>query len=179
MLQKCFRTLPKPQRYRKVLPIALKRKLFQAFVLPHADYCAVAWQECTKGQQTKVERILNYGMRLILSQPPGTPSREMRHTLHWMPMERHRVMFWLILLHRCLNKAPAYFTQSFHKNCSLSYGARTRGSDNPHFFLARLEWKRRSFFFRASVDWSNLPPVIRSVKSVSLFKSTLKSYLMN
>ena len=179
MRQKCFGALSKLRRYRKVLPIALKRKLFQAFVLPHVDYCAVVWQECTKELQTKVERILNYGMRLILSQPPRTPSGEMRRTLHWMPLERRRVMFWLILLHRCLNNlAPAYLTQSFHRNCSLGY-ARTRGSDNPHIFPVKSEWGRRSFFFRASLDWSNLPPEIRSIKSVPLFKNALKSYFMN
>ena len=73
--------------YRKVLPTGLKKKLFQAFVLPHADYCAVVWQECTKKLQTKVEKILNYGMQLILSQPHRTctPSGVMRHTLRWMP----------------------------------------------------------------------------------------------
>ena len=102
-------TLSKLRRFRKVLPIALQRKLFQAFVLPHADYRAVVWQKCTKELQIKVEMILNYGVRLILSQPPRTPSGEMRRTLHWMPLERRRVMFRLILLNRCLNNlAPAY-----------------------------------------------------------------------
>ena len=112
----------------------LEKKLLQALVLPHADYCAVAWHECTNELHAKVERILNYGMRLILSQPPRTPSGEMRRTLHWMPLERRRVMFRLILMHRCMNQlAPAYLTESIHRNCSLGY-IRTRGSNNPHLF---------------------------------------------
>ena len=86
--QKCFGALTKLRRYREVLPTALKKKVFQALVLPHADYCAVAWHKCTKELHAKVERILNYGMRLILSQPPRTTSGEMRRTLHWMPLER-------------------------------------------------------------------------------------------
>ena len=45
----------KLRKYRKVLPIALKRKLFQAFVLPHADYCAVVRQECNIELQIKVD----------------------------------------------------------------------------------------------------------------------------
>ena len=63
-----FWALSKLRRYRKVLSTALKTKHFQPFVLPNADYCAVAWQECTKELQTKLEWTLNYGMRLILSQ---------------------------------------------------------------------------------------------------------------
>ena len=104
-----------------MLPIALNRKFFQAFVLPHADYCAVVWQECTKELQTMVERILNYGTRLILSQPPRTPSGNMRHTLHWMPLERQRTMFHLILMHRCINQpAPAYLNKSVQRNCTYA-----------------------------------------------------------
>ena len=181
MRQKCYGGNLEATKYRKVLPIALKRKLFQAFVLPHADYCAVVWQECTKELQIKVDGDpkLWYATDPITTTQDTVPSGEMRRTLHWMPLEKRRVMFRLILLHRCLNNlAPAYLTQSFHRNCSLGY-ARTRGSDNPHIFPVKSEWGRRSFFFRASLDWSNLPPEIRSIKSVPLFKNALKSYFMN
>ena len=153
-----------------MLPIALNRKFFQAFVLPHADYCAVVWQECTKELQTMVERILNYGTRLILSQPPRTPSGNMRHTLHWMPLERQRTMFHLILMHSSINQlAPTYLNKSVQRNCTLCY-AGTRGSDNPHLFPVRSEWGRCSFVFRASVEWATLPSEIRSIKSAPLFK---------
>ena len=57
----------------------LKRKFFNASVLPHVDYYSVLWQECTKEIKQKIEQIQKYGMRLILSQPPRTPSDGMRH----------------------------------------------------------------------------------------------------
>ena len=83
---------------------------------------AVVWQECTKELRRKVERILNYGMRLILSQPHRTPSGGMRHTLHWMPFKRLRTMFRLILMHRCINQlAPAYLNKFVQRNCTLGY----------------------------------------------------------
>lgn len=78
--QKCFGALAKLQRMRNVLPVDLKRMIFNAFVLPHVHYCSVVWQECTKElkQQIDHERIQKFGMRLILSQPPHTPSDGMR-----------------------------------------------------------------------------------------------------
>ena len=44
-----------------------KRKIYNAMVLPHLDYCSVMWQECTKEVGMKLERVQNYGMRIILS----------------------------------------------------------------------------------------------------------------
>ena len=79
---------------RDVLPVDTKTKLYNAFVLPHLDYCCVLWYECSKELQHRVDQIQNYGMRLILSKPPGTPSEGLRQKLKW------RNMFRLVLVHR-------------------------------------------------------------------------------
>ena len=46
--QKCFGALAKLQRMRNVLPVDLKRMVFNAFVLPHVDYFSMVWQERNK-----------------------------------------------------------------------------------------------------------------------------------
>ena len=53
-----------------MLPAQAKKKVNNALVLPHLDYCSVVWQERTKELQQKAERVQNYGMCLILSKPP-------------------------------------------------------------------------------------------------------------
>ena len=52
----------------------------------------------------KLERVQNYGMRLILSQPPRTHSEKMRRKLNWMTLEKRRVMARLCMMHRCVLK---------------------------------------------------------------------------
>ena len=54
----------------KDIPVDTKKKIYNAIVLPHLDYCYVAWQECSLELQRKVKSIQNYGMRLILSKSP-------------------------------------------------------------------------------------------------------------
>ena len=81
--KKCFAGLAKLRRLRDVLPVITKRRIYNAMVLPHLDYCSVVWQECTMELRKKVERIQNYGMRLILSKPAGTPSDGLRQKLRW------------------------------------------------------------------------------------------------
>ena len=90
-------------------------------MLPHADYCSVVRQECTKELREKIERIQKYGMRLILSQPPWTPSAGLRCALKWIPLEKRRSMFRLSLMQRCMNgQAPDYLVKQVRRNSDLS-----------------------------------------------------------
>ena len=101
-------------------------------MLPTLDYCCVVWQECGKLLQQRVERIQNYGMRLICSKPPRTPSESLRKELNWMPLTKRREIFRQVLIHRCFhNQAPTYLSKSFHRN--EMYGPRvTRNSSKLH-----------------------------------------------
>ena len=95
--------------------MATKKKLYNALVLPHLDYCSVVWQECAKDLQQKLEQIQNYGMRLILSKPPRTPSANLTNTLKWVPLTEE--LSRLALVHRCINKqGPVYMQNVFRTN---------------------------------------------------------------
>ena len=83
--RKCYAGLAKISRLRDSLPAVTKRRIYNALVLPHLDYCCVVWQECGKVLQQKVERIQNYAMRLICSKPPRTSSQDLRKSMNWIP----------------------------------------------------------------------------------------------
>ena len=70
-LEEVFHRASNLRRLKNVLPSTTKNQLYNALVLPHMDYCSVLWQECSRELRQKLERVQNYGMRLILSQPPG------------------------------------------------------------------------------------------------------------
>ena len=100
--RKCYAGLAKLRRLKDVLPVATKRKVYNALAigLPHLDYCSVVWQECSMELRKKVEGVQNYGMRLTAR----TPSVELRRVLNWVPLERRREMFRLLQVHRCMTK---------------------------------------------------------------------------
>ena len=81
MRRKCYGGLAKISQLRDSLPAVTKKRVYNALVLPHLDYCCVVWQECGKVLQQKLERIQNYGMRLICAKPPRTPSEDLRKSL--------------------------------------------------------------------------------------------------
>ena len=66
--------------------LAKLKKTYCALVQPHLDYCSVVWQECSLELKLRLDRIQNHGMRLIMSQPPRTPSEGLRKSLNWMPL---------------------------------------------------------------------------------------------
>ena len=70
--RKAYGGLRKLKRLHNVLPPAIKKKLYNAMVLPHLEYCSVVWQECAVELRSMLERVQNYGMRLILSNPPDS-----------------------------------------------------------------------------------------------------------
>ena len=177
--RKCFGALSKLRRMRDVLPVGMKRRFFDAFVLPHVDYCSVVWQECTKELREKIERIQKYGMRLILSQPPRTPSAGLRCALKWIPLEKRRSMFRLSLMHRCMNgQAPDYLVKHMRRNSELGY-MKTRGYDKAHLNSVQTEWGKKSFAFKAAQEWNSLPAELREIKSTVVFRKHLKSVFLD
>ena len=101
--------------------------LYQAFVLPHTDYCSVAWNNCGAVLSQRVERIQNYALRMIMRKPPMTRSELMRASLGWPTLETRRRNAVACLVHRCrLGQAPSFVCSKFKSNVQTGYTG-TRG----------------------------------------------------
>ena len=177
--RKCFCGLAKLRRLRDVLPMTTKKKIYNALVLPHLDCCSVVWQECAKDLQRKLEQIQNYGMRLILSKPPRTPSADLRKILKWVPLTERRKQSRLALVHRCINKhGPAYMRNVFRTNEEA--GCRTtRGLKKLHLFQVKTELGKKSFWFKGSQEWNSLPEDVRNVQETDNFKKRIRQWSRN
>ena len=85
--RKCFTGLAKLRGLQDVLPPKTKKQIYSTLVQPHLDYCSVIWQVCLRELRRSLERVQNYGMSLILSKPPRTPSEQLREELGWKTLE--------------------------------------------------------------------------------------------
>ena len=127
------------------LPMKTKKELYNALVLPYLDYCSIVWQECSKEQVQRLERVQNYGMRIILSKPPRTNSEEMRRELKWRTLESRRNMRRLGLMYRCVHRQT---TRLLSSRFEEKKGTCTRGALRLFLRRANTEFYRRSFSLR-------------------------------
>ena len=97
--KKVSRSLAVLRRVSKHLTLKTRIVLYNAVVLPHLDYCLVASANCTKKLQTRLERLHNYGMRVILQVPARTPSSISRAKLRWVTLEQRRALQRLRAVH--------------------------------------------------------------------------------
>ena len=103
-----------------------------------------------------IERIQNYGVRVITSSPPRTPSAELREKLQWTTLTDHRELFRLSTVHRYLhNNAARYMCSKFRTNSNLGY-SHTRGYNNIHLEKPSTEYYRTVFWVPRShqVEWT-------------------------
>ena len=135
--KKCFARLGKLKRWSGVLPSRTKKQVYNALVLPYLDYCSVVWQECSQCLRQKLERVQNYGMRIILSRPPRTHSDDLRKELNWTTLEARRNMNRLCLVYKCVrSQVPTTLSLRFEANKGRTKGAMRhyqRGA-NTNFF---------------------------------------------
>ena len=169
--RKCFAGLAKLKRFRNVVPSRTKRQIYNALVLPHLDYCSIVWQECSREFRQRLERVQNYGMRLILSRPPRTHSEELRQELGWTTLERRREMTRMSLMHRCVHKqAPSSLCRRVETS-----KRRTRGELKLYLPRANTDFFKKSFSFKGVQEWNGLPSELRTLTSNKTFKKHLRT----
>ena len=87
---------------------------------------------CSQALTHSLERIQSYAMRVILSEPPGTPSAPLRTQLGWSTLHKRRQNFLLCQVHRCV-----LLNNKFVKNSC--YYSNTRGADKLHYLNLGLK----------------------------------------
>ena len=66
------------------------KTIYSAFVLPHFDYCALVWDNCSKTLQNKLQKLQNKAGRIITGDCYETPSDAVRTKLGWDTLQERR-----------------------------------------------------------------------------------------
>ena len=176
--QSCLSSLATLSRVSSFLPFETKKRLYNALVLPHMDYCCVVWMECGATLRHEMEWLQNYGMRLITSSSRLACSAMLRSRLGWVPLEQRRRLFRLALVHKCLlGRAPQYPCSKFVTNESLGLRT-TRGSSNLHLKRPITKFYHNSFEYQDAFDWNHLPNNIKTIHSEPVFKCFVQNIFL-
>lgn len=166
------------RRAKPCVPPDVLKTMYNAFVLPHFDYCSQVWSDRYQMHNDKLIKLQKYAARLILSKGINTPSSELFKELGWLPL--HQRFFYLkaVFMFKCTHDlAPLYLTSNVTK-VSEVHDHNTRGANNLTIPLHKTECYKHSPIIECTRIWNTLGTTIRTAPSMSHFKSLLKTNLL-
>lgn len=158
------------------------KMLLHAFVFSRLDYCNSLFYGLPESSIRKLQSVQNAAARLyggLRKYDHITPL--LRDQLHWLPV-RYRIDFKIAtLVYKSLNHlAPDYLLDMLHLVSEDPALRRNRSAANG--LLIQEPWKtvnygKRNFYYSAPHVWNNIPAEIRHQRSLTVFKSKLKTFL--
>ena len=142
------------------------------------DYCCTVWGNTTKSNLQRIYKLQKRAARVILGVDLTVSTRTLFSRLHWLPIDFRIEFFIAVMTFKILNGlAPDYLNQ-FRYISDVS-NINTRGSRNGNLYtpIFKTTTGQRSFIYRATTIWNNIPISIRNVERLSLFKSQLRNFL--
>ena len=172
-LKRCNSYLYLLSRIKHFLSIETRKLFYNAYIMPHLDYCCVVWGNCNQSLLDKVVRFQKQAARVILHVTDfNTPSEEMFSTLNWMTFPERIKYQKSILMYKIIHKrAPQYlledltFTSSVHNR-----NMRSSSTYKTYIPKPKTEFFRKTLLYSGSVLWNELPTHIQNAKSVPTFK---------
>lgn len=156
---------------------ALRAKLVSTLIFPQFDYCAATYVDLPGTLDSKLQIALNCCVRFVYGIGTRTHITPYRLELGWLTTRDRRLFLSSRLLHKILlTSTPPYLSSL------LSFQIRSRPSRifGPQLnipFSTSLQYTR-SFIPHTSNFWNSLPPDLRLADSSPVFKSHLKSLLL-
>lgn len=166
-------------RVRKYLNKKQLERVIHAFVTSRLDYCNGLLYGLPSCDIQKLQRIQNTAARLIVGARSGDRITPILNDLHWLRVEERIVFKILLTIYKALNgMAPQYIKDILHK-----HEPRRHLRSNYKSLLAvpdKIRTKTygdRAFSSAAPRLWNQLPENIKRAKSLTEFKSLLKTHL--
>ena len=164
------------RRLKSLLPLSALVLIYNFLIQSHFDYCSVIWDNVAGGLGQKLQRMQNRAARIISGSDYYTHSSEIlgSYALNWINLEDRRALQFKKLMYKTANNmVPSYLTDKFIRTSSMrKYNLR---GANHKFFVPRplSEYRKKSFSYRGSILWDNMPVQISSAQSLSEFMSLI------
>jgi len=169
----CYYHMRDLRRIRRYLTHDAAVSLANALVGSRLDYCNSLLYGVPKKYIERLQKAQNCLCRIVTrAHHFGHVSHKLKE-LHWLPVE-YRILFKLnVLTFKALNLSEPGYLHSL-----ISPSPRTRGNrlTVPKSF-SNNKAGSKAFKIAAPTEWNKLPPEIRTVSSLSLFRKKLKTHL--
>ena len=175
-IKKCNSLLYLLGRIKCYLSIPVRKLFYNAYILPHLDYCCTIWGNANLNLMDSVIKFQKRAARCILDKDFDSPSAEMFTELKWMTFPERVQYQKAILMYKIFNNlAPEYLKGLFKHTADIHQ--RSLRSTSDHLLYVpkpNIEQFRNSISYSGSKIWNSIPENIRLSDSIISFK---KRYL--
>lgn len=166
------------RRVKCFLPPSARKTFYNAYLLPHFDYCCSLWGTSTVTHVNKLCILQRRAVRVMTDSGYRQNTGKLFRALHIMPLTDRIKYRNMCLVFKALNGiAPAYLSKMF---CFINqcHTRMTRASTQNKLLVpkAKLNVLKNSWPVNGSKIWNNLNSDIRSARSFLSFK---KLYISN
>lgn len=179
LCKKAFFFINSIGRIRKYLPPDTLKRLVNALVISHLDYCNSLLYGLPSYELSKLQRVQNSAARLIVGARRSDHMTPILRDLHWLPIPARLEFKILLLTYKCLhNQGPSYLRELLKfPNPSRILRSSMQSLLLKSYRPNTLYYGERSFAFAAPKLWNSIPEHIKSASSLTTFKTALKTYL--
>lgn len=151
--------------------------LYKALISPHFDFCPSIIFLANEQQMSRLQKLQNKVMRLILQCNRRTPIRNMLGALQWLSVRQRVTFSTLLLIYKIVKGiAPEYLQSRITRGRDVhQYGTRFAGEIRTASFL--LTSTQNSLFYKGIKLYNTLPRDIKETASISDFKKMCSCYV--
>ena len=159
-------------RLRFKLNQSQKRCLYYCYVMSSFGYCPVTWMFCGKVSNEKINKVQRKALRAVYNDYSSSFEALLNKGNH-LPVHEMNKRSLLIEVFKCLNNLNPVFLSDIFKHKCLSQNLRTSNL----LILPKTNTVTglKSFSFRGSMIWNNIPDILKNCANSSQFKLKLKS----
>ena len=163
---------------REFLPQSSRVLFYKSCIRPVMEYSSVAWSNCCQTVLKRLASLEGYAARLITNSKPRTRTQPLLDELHLPRLKDRLDYFQAVLTYRCVhNLARGYMRNIFTFRSSLCSRV-TRNSKSLLLPRPRTNFMKRTFHYRGSQLWNNLPATIKTYTTLPSSKKNLKTLLL-
>ena len=176
--QNCVGTLVGLSHARHLLPSGVITTLVSALVLSQVRYCLSVYGNGTKKNMIRIQKIINFGARVIFGRRKFDPVADLHERLGWLPAPDLTDLCTLSLANKVLRHGePDSLSSAFTINRELR-DRNTRQDDHIHVPRSNASAGKRRFCARVPVAYNRLPADLRDLDPRS-FITAVKDHLKN
>ena len=152
--------------------------LYNSLIRPYFENCSVIWASNNTTHLIKLQRLQKKIIRIIYNRKWCDHTSPLFNTASLLHITDDNKLQTACFVYKALNKLlPQQFQKYFSYNCTF-HSYFTRQTADIHIDYTRTSVRQYSIKYHGAILWNSLPDELKTLKTVSTFKTHYKNILL-